>query len=79
MTVHLDLADIQGNILTAYGKQGFPKGRFITLHVDEPDRTRRTAAREQEGRAERGQREDEYLMFHSCKLSTSLMRSLVRS
>ena len=29
----LDLADIQGNILTAYGKQGFPKGRFITLHV----------------------------------------------
>ncbi|HEY2134934.1 MAG TPA: hypothetical protein VGH49_03545 [Xanthobacteraceae bacterium] len=35
MTVKLDLADIQGNILTAYGKQGFPKGRFITLHVDD--------------------------------------------
>ncbi len=36
MTVALDLADIQGNILTAYGKLGFPKGRFITLHIDEP-------------------------------------------
>jgi deferrochelatase/peroxidase EfeB len=35
MAVVLDLADIQGNILTAYGKQGFPKGRFITLHVDD--------------------------------------------
>src|SRR5258705_13564137 len=34
MAVALDLADIQGNILRAYGKQGFPKGRFITLHVD---------------------------------------------
>ena len=36
MAVVLDLADIQGNILSAYGKQGFPKGRFITLHVDDP-------------------------------------------
>jgi deferrochelatase/peroxidase EfeB len=36
MAVVLDLADIQGNILTAYGKLGFPKGRFITLHVDDP-------------------------------------------
>jgi deferrochelatase/peroxidase EfeB len=36
MAVALDLADIQGNILSAYGKQGFPKGRFITLHVDDP-------------------------------------------
>ncbi len=35
MAVVLDLADIQGNILTAYGKQGFPKGRFITLHIDD--------------------------------------------
>jgi deferrochelatase/peroxidase EfeB len=33
MAVTLDLADIQGNILSAYGKLGFPKGRFITLHV----------------------------------------------
>jgi Dyp-type peroxidase family len=36
MAVALDLADIQGNILGAYGKLGFPKGRFITLHVDDP-------------------------------------------
>src|ERR1700722_6785643 len=35
MAVALDLADIQGNILGAYGKQGFPKGRFMTLHVDD--------------------------------------------
>jgi deferrochelatase/peroxidase EfeB len=34
MAVALDLADIQGNILGAYGKLGFPKGRFITLHID---------------------------------------------
>jgi Dyp-type peroxidase family len=35
MAVALDLADIQGNILSAYGKLGFPKGRFITLHVSD--------------------------------------------
>ena len=35
MAVVLDLADIQGNILTAYGKLGFPKGRCMTLHVDD--------------------------------------------
>jgi len=29
----LDLADIQGNILTAYGKQGFPKGCFLLLNI----------------------------------------------
>lgn len=29
----LRLADIQGNILNAYGKLGFPKGRAILLHV----------------------------------------------
>jgi Dyp-type peroxidase family len=33
MSVNLDLADIQGNILSAYGKLGFPKGRFMTLNV----------------------------------------------
>jgi Dyp-type peroxidase family len=33
MAVQLDLADIQGNILAAYGKQGFPKGRAILLNV----------------------------------------------
>lgn len=37
MPVELDLADIQGNILTAYGRLGFPKGRFILLHVDDGD------------------------------------------
>jgi deferrochelatase/peroxidase EfeB len=31
--VDLDLADIQGNILTAYGRQGFPKGRFLLVNV----------------------------------------------
>ena len=31
----LDLADIQGNILTAYGRLGFPKGRFLLLNVRE--------------------------------------------
>jgi deferrochelatase/peroxidase EfeB len=41
MAVVLDLADIQGNILTAYGKQGFPKGRCITLNVDDAAKARR--------------------------------------
>ena len=36
MTKLLDLADIQGNILTAYGKMGFPHGRFLLVHVDKP-------------------------------------------
>ncbi|HBF30005.1 hypothetical protein [Rhizobium sp.] len=34
MTEFLDLADIQGNILTAYGKQGFPKGRMLLFTVN---------------------------------------------
>ncbi len=29
----LELADIQGNILTAYGRLGFPKARYLLLHV----------------------------------------------
>src|SRR5512137_820978 len=33
MAVTLELADIQGNILAAYGKLGFPKGRVILLNV----------------------------------------------
>jgi len=33
MATQLDLADIQGNVLTAYGKMGFPKGRFLLLNV----------------------------------------------
>jgi Dyp-type peroxidase family len=48
MAVELDLADIQGNILAAYGKLGFPKGRNILLRVDDTDKpgeTGRAAAR----------------------------------
>ena len=33
MAVELDLADIQGNVLIAYGKLGFPKGRFMLFHI----------------------------------------------
>ncbi len=33
MSVQLELADIQGNILSAYGRLGFPKGRFFLLNV----------------------------------------------
>jgi len=35
MFTELDLADIQGNILQAYGRQGFPIGRCVLLHVNE--------------------------------------------
>lgn len=34
MTNILDLSDIQGNILQAYGRQGFPAGRCILLNVN---------------------------------------------
>lgn len=33
MTSQLELADIQGNILTAYGRLGFPKARYLLFHV----------------------------------------------
>ncbi len=33
MAAVLDLADIQGNILSAYAVQGFLKGRFLTLNI----------------------------------------------
>src|SRR5947199_344450 len=33
VSADLDLADIQGNILTAYGRLGFPKGRFLLLNI----------------------------------------------
>lgn len=36
MTEFLDLADIQGNILTAYGRQGFPKGRMLLFTINRP-------------------------------------------
>ncbi len=35
MSLHLDLADIQGNILIAYGRQGFPKGRFLLFNISD--------------------------------------------
>ncbi|HEX5658876.1 MAG TPA: hypothetical protein VFX59_16895 [Polyangiales bacterium] len=34
---HLDLHDIQGNIVKAYGRYGFPKGRYILFTVCEGD------------------------------------------
>jgi Dyp-type peroxidase family len=43
MAVVLDLADIQGNILAGYGKQGFPKGRYILFHIDGDDDALRAA------------------------------------
>ncbi|QMW21749.1 Dyp-type peroxidase [Sandaracinobacteroides saxicola] len=36
MTVNLELGDIQGNILTAYGRLGFPKGRNLLYHFSNP-------------------------------------------
>ena len=35
MTLKLDLADIQGNLLSAYGRIGFPTARCVLLHVNE--------------------------------------------
>src|SRR5262249_13179565 len=35
MAINLDLADIQGNILTAYAHLGFYKGRVLLFHVDD--------------------------------------------
>jgi deferrochelatase/peroxidase EfeB len=34
--VELELGDLQGGILSAYGKQGFPKARYILFHVERP-------------------------------------------
>ena len=45
MGVVLDLADIQGNILAAYGKQGYPKARCILLRVMGQDDEARVKAR----------------------------------
>jgi Dyp-type peroxidase family len=41
MRVSLDFADIQGNILTGYGRLGFPKGRIMLFHIDNGDSGRR--------------------------------------
>ncbi len=37
MTVELDLSDIQGNIVRAYGQRGFPKARYLFLRIDDAD------------------------------------------
>ena len=34
MSVVLDYADIQGNVLKAYGKMGYPTGRNMLFHID---------------------------------------------
>ncbi len=41
----LDLANIQGNILTAYGRRGFPKARFLLFHVENADAGRAFVAK----------------------------------
>ncbi len=38
MSVVLDLADIQGNILEAYPKQGYFKGRTVLLTIGGDER-----------------------------------------
>ncbi|MEG3175164.1 Dyp-type peroxidase [Sphingomonas sp. RB3P16] len=40
MTTTLDLADIQGGILRAYGRQGFPKARYFFLTIRDAARGR---------------------------------------
>ena len=37
MTQQLDLPDIQGNIIRAYGRFGFPKARFFFLKINDGD------------------------------------------
>ncbi len=39
--VELELGDLQGGILSAYGKRGFPFGRFLLFHVNHPAAGRR--------------------------------------
>jgi len=41
MTRTLELADIQGNIVRAYGKNNYPKARYFFLHIDEAAAGRR--------------------------------------
>jgi Dyp-type peroxidase family len=45
MPVELDLADIQGNILTGYGRVGFPNGRIMLFHIDNGDAGRKFVTR----------------------------------
>jgi Dyp-type peroxidase family len=41
----LDLHDIQGNILKAYGRSGYPKGRYVFFHVHNAEEGRRFVQR----------------------------------
>lgn len=41
MTKTLELADIQGNIVRAYGKANYPKARYFFLHIDEVEAGRK--------------------------------------
>src|SRR5882672_9401256 len=36
MSTQLDLADIQGNTVVAYGRYGFPAARFVFFRVTSP-------------------------------------------
>ena len=45
MTQNLDLTDIQGNIVKAYGSFGFFKARYLFLRVDDGDKGRDFVAR----------------------------------
>jgi deferrochelatase/peroxidase EfeB len=40
MSAGLDLADIQGGILRAYGRQGFPKARYFFLNIRDAEKGR---------------------------------------
>jgi len=40
MITELDLEDIQGNIVKAYGRYGFPLARFVFYHVDNAEKGR---------------------------------------
>ncbi len=35
--VSLELGDLQGGILSAYGKRGFPRGRMLLFHMEQPE------------------------------------------
>jgi Dyp-type peroxidase family len=41
VTRELDLLDIQGNVIRAYGRYNFPVARYVLLRVDDGDRGRR--------------------------------------
>ncbi|MGH8513967.1 MAG: hypothetical protein ACREV8_08510, partial [Gammaproteobacteria bacterium] len=41
MAVELDYADIQGNVLVAYGIQGLYKGRVMLFHIDRAESGRK--------------------------------------